>query len=58
MLTLISYARANGLKRLVGAVLRENRNMLDLAERMGFRPEPATTRDDVIEVRLDLERIT
>jgi acetyltransferase len=56
MQTLISYARANGLKRLVGSVLRENGNMLDIAERMGFRPAPWTTTDDVIEVRLDLER--
>ena len=56
MQTLISYARANGLKRLVGSVLTENRNMLDIGERIGFRPAPGTTTDDVIEVRLDLER--
>ena len=55
MQTLIGYARANGLKRLVGSVLRENRNMLDIAERMGFRPAPGTAVNDVIEVRLDLD---
>ena len=32
----IDYARKRGIKRVVGQVLRENKRMLDLIERLGF----------------------
>ena len=55
MQMLIRYARARGLKRLVGVVLRENRDMLAIADRMGFRTAPEAAAGDVVEVRLDLD---
>lgn len=36
---LIEYARAEGLTRLTGLVLRENTEMLAIAESLGFRPD-------------------
>ena len=36
MTHLIDYARADGLERLEGMVLAENRGMLDLISRFGF----------------------
>jgi acetyltransferase len=36
MTLLIDYARADGLERLEGPVLRENRGMLGLVSRLGF----------------------
>ena len=35
----LHYAKARGVKRVVGHVLRENRKMLDLVKRLGFRRE-------------------
>lgn len=58
MQTLVSYARAQGMKRLIGSVLRENRRMLDIAGRMGFRPAPDTAKREITEVRLDLDEST
>jgi acetyltransferase len=37
MQQLIDYAKADGLRRLVGTVLRDNVQMLDLATALGFR---------------------
>lgn len=51
---LIAIARERGVKRLVGQVLAENRAMLELTRRLGFRPGPADD-DKMVEVRLDLE---
>ena len=39
MRILIDYARADGIERLEGAVLSENRGMRALIERLGFRIE-------------------
>ena len=36
MQILIDYARADGLERIEGIVLAENRGMLDLVRRLGF----------------------
>ncbi len=35
----LAYARTRGIKRVVGQVLRENRKMLELAKRLGFKRE-------------------
>jgi len=35
----LDYARARGVQRVIGHVLRENRKMLQLAERLGFKRE-------------------
>ncbi len=51
---LISYARAEGLKRLTGRVLRENSGMLQLAGELGFVPAREADLDPVVEVVLDL----
>jgi acetyltransferase len=51
---LIDYARGQGIGELFGVVLRENRAMLDLAERLGFRREPHGEDSEAIEVRLPL----
>jgi acetyltransferase len=32
----VDYARKRSIKRVIGYVLRENRRMLDLTERLGF----------------------
>lgn len=34
----LDYAKSRGIKRVVGNILRENRRMIDLAERLGFTP--------------------
>ena len=44
----IDYARKRGIKRVVGYVLRENKRMLDLSERLGFeRQSGQTGRPDI-----------
>ena len=35
----LDYAKSRGVKRVVGHILRENRRMIDLAERLGFTPK-------------------
>ena len=39
MTKLINYLRERGTQRLVGVVLRENKAMLELAQRLGFKEE-------------------
>jgi acetyltransferase len=39
----ISYARARGIKRVIGHVLRENQKMLSLTERLGFERQRGTS---------------
>lgn len=56
MLKLIAYARAEGLRRLSGRILRENRGMLQLAAELGFTPAASTDADEVVEVVLELDR--
>jgi acetyltransferase len=50
---IIVVARERGVRRLVGAVLRENRRMLSLAKDLGFREGSVIDRD-AIHVVLDL----
>jgi acetyltransferase len=35
----LAYARARGIKRVLGHILRENRRMIELSRRLGFTPE-------------------
>ncbi len=51
---LIAYARADGLKRLTGLVLRENAAMLEFAAELGFRRVPQADVRPVVEIALDL----
>jgi acetyltransferase len=53
MRKLIRYARLRGIRTIVGQVLYENRPMLALAERLGFRIRSGPG-GDVVEVCLDL----
>jgi acetyltransferase len=54
MQAIIDYAKQQGIGELFGAVLRENRTMLDLAERLGFRIERHPDDPEIVEVRLPL----
>ena len=51
---LLDYARAHGIGRLEGLVLRENAAMLDLAARLGFVPVAEGDLSEVVRVRLPL----
>jgi acetyltransferase len=53
MHALIDYASAQGIGELFGTVLSENRTMLEIADRLGFRRE-ASDDPEVTEVRLSL----
>ncbi|MCI0457236.1 MAG: bifunctional acetate--CoA ligase family protein/GNAT family N-acetyltransferase [Gemmataceae bacterium] len=53
MQRLLDIARERGVRRLVGAVLRENTPMLKLTEEMGFTTQP-TAEPSVVEVVRDL----
>jgi len=53
---IIDYARSQGIGELFGSVLRENRTMLDLADRLGFERVRDTEDPEVVEVRLPLNR--
>ena len=54
MRQLLEYARADGLARIDGLILRENGAMLDLAARMGFFRVPETDASEAVRVRLVL----
>ena len=51
---IIDYARAQGIGELFATVLRENRTMLDVAERVGFGCERQAEQPDAVELRLRL----
>ena len=55
---LIDYARADGLERVEGIVLAENRGMLGLIQRLGFATELDPTEPGVVSSRLDLPTLT
>ncbi|RYE88775.1 MAG: bifunctional acyl-CoA synthetase/GNAT family N-acetyltransferase [Hyphomicrobiales bacterium] len=54
MQALIAYGRDQGVQRLTGLVLRENRKMLDIAQRVGFGPATPKLGTDLVEVSLGL----
>lgn len=51
---LIDIARERRLERMDGIVLRENRNMQALAERLGFRQEVSREDPDLVVLTLEL----
>ncbi|WP_421760861.1 GNAT family N-acetyltransferase [Devosia sp.] len=53
---LIAYARADGLHRIRGTVLRENTAMLQMAAALGFTQAAATGAADLVQVELDLRK--
>ncbi len=55
MRRMIDYARNQGIKELIGDVLRENRRMLKLAEAFGFVATPAMDEPAVVRVSLPLQ---
>lgn len=54
MTTILDYARARGLKRVIGDVLRENATMLQMAAELGFTRRPHPDDDSIVHVSLDL----
>jgi acetyltransferase len=56
MTEILDYARARGIKRVFGDVLRENRAMLAMAAELGFTivPDP----DDALVVRVECDLTT
>jgi acetyltransferase len=58
MIQIIRYARREGYARIHGEVLAENRQMLQLCEKLGFSLTPDPDGPDIIKVSLDLRSIT
>jgi acetyltransferase len=56
MSKMIDYLRARGTERLVGYVLRENRDMRELALAHGFAVNPSSAEPGTLHVVLDLQR--
>lgn len=54
MSSILDYARARGLVRVHGEILRENVGMRNLARSLGFQPEASSDFSDVLHVTLDL----
>ncbi|MCG8360725.1 MAG: bifunctional acetate--CoA ligase family protein/GNAT family N-acetyltransferase [Kiloniellales bacterium] len=55
MEAILAHARRQGIVRVWGHVLRDNRGMLALARRLGFAVTPMTDSPGIVEVRLDIE---
>ena len=47
---MLHYARARGIKRVIGHVLRENQKMLELSKRLGFVRESGRSGEPDIRV--------
>ena len=54
MLTMIEYARAEGLRRIDGQVLRDNTTMLKMCSELGFAIEPDPEDPGICRVSLAL----
>jgi acetyltransferase len=55
MQRLINWARARGLREMVGQVLADNAPMLAFVRRLGFGVKRMPEEPDVVEARLTLE---
>lgn len=58
MSEIIDYARATGIRRVFGDVLRENDRMLRMAREFGFAVRPAEAGSEAVIVELTLEHGT
>ena len=47
---MLAYAKSRSIQRVIGHVLRENRKMLHLADRVGFKREAGTAGGNDIRV--------
>ena len=54
---IIEYARADGIGRITGEVLRENRTMLDMCEALGFSIQPSEDDPAIAVVSLDVDAL-
>jgi acetyltransferase len=54
MRMILEYARAEGLRRIQGQVLRENTTMLAMCAELGFRSAPDADDGSIVDVTLDL----
>jgi acetyltransferase len=54
MQTIIEYARAEGIRRIEGQVLRENATMLAMCAELGFRSRQDIDDAGILDVALDL----
>ena len=54
MRRIIAYAGERGIGAIVGDVLRENQQMIDLARDLGFRAESGASDPAIVRLRLDL----
>jgi acetyltransferase len=54
MQKIIDYSRQRGIRQIFGTVLRENRPMLKVCERLGFSQHTDFSDPGVVEVQLDL----
>ena len=54
MTIILDYARARGIRRVFGDVLRENTVMLQVAKEMGFLIQSSNEQSDAVTVALDL----
>ncbi len=56
MRMILEYARAEGLRRIEGQVLRENTTMLTMCAELGCRSVPDADDPGIIDVSLDLNQ--
>ena len=56
MRQLVDYARADGLQRLDGLILRENARMVTLCQELGFAIEPDPDDPNLVRARLPIAR--
>ncbi|HEX6141307.1 MAG TPA: bifunctional acetate--CoA ligase family protein/GNAT family N-acetyltransferase [Geminicoccaceae bacterium] len=54
MEAIIAYAGEQGIRQLFGTVLRENRSMLEMTDRLGFQQERDPDDNELVNVRLPL----
>jgi acetyltransferase len=54
MRMILEYARAEGLRRIEGQVLRENTTMLAMCAELGFHAVPDKDDPGIVDVSLDL----
>ena len=57
MQLMIEYARADGLDRVTGQVLRENTTMIEMCKALGFDARPDPDDQDIKIVELDLSKV-